>query len=179
MSPTTEVSWGWTKTNITELLTKTNFVGWDVWLSIWIPRRQGTVFGGWKTGVSSSLVDGIVPWIYRKYLSLKRHSTSMSIFIPSVQTEPSCHVIWARKNIKTKWSSICMTPISATWRTSLPTWKNTAATVAGGISIIWVTGIVTKGVVPMLQSTNFREGSTKCRHPFLIVWKSSTSWSPR
>ena len=60
---------GWTKTNITELLIKTNFVGWDVWLSIWIPRRQGMVFVVWKRGVSSSLVDGIVPWIYRKYLS--------------------------------------------------------------------------------------------------------------
>ena len=31
----------------------------------------------------------------------------------------------------------------------------------------------------MLLSTNFREDSTKCPHPFSIVWKSSTSWSPR
>ena len=91
--------------------------------------------------------------------------------------EPLYHAIWARKNIKTKWSSICMTPISAMWRTFLPTWKNTAATVVGGILINYSIGIVTKGVVPMLQSTNFRD-STKCRRPFSIVWKSSTSSLP-
>ena len=176
MSQITEISWGWTKTNITELHIKTNIVESDVWLSIWIPRRQGTVFVVWKRGVSSSFVDGIVPWIYRKYLSSKRHLISMSTFIPSVQTEPLYHVILTKRNIKTKWSSVCMTPISATWQRSQPTWKNTAATVAGGILIIWVTGIVSKGVVPMLQSTNFREDSTKCLHPFSIIWKSLTSW---
>ena len=88
-------------------------------------------------------------------------------------------VIWARKNIKTKWCSTCTTPISAMWRMSLPTWKNTAVTVVGATLTKWDIGIGTKGVAPMLPSTNLQGDSTKCLCPFSIVWKSLTSWFPR